>query len=442
MMTSIAERLIDSGRGSGLRAQIIRGATGVGGLKLLFLSLTLGTSILLARALGPEGFGQYAFITSLLMVVALPLDQGMRNLITREVASYDHQNQWPLFRGLLHRAHQWVLLGAALIILVLGGIAVFRAEWRLDDRWTLLLAGLAMLPFLGLNALRGATLAGLGNVVKAQIPELLVRPGMHLAIAALLLAGGRLNPASAIISQTAAAVIAFAVGILLLRKHWPAQAQGITRAYRDRAWASAWAPFTLLAAAGMLNSQIGILLLGWLGTDAQVAALRIADRGAQLVAMSLMVVNLVIAPHITRAYRDGDQRRLQRLCTQSARAALAVALPIALPLILFSEPIIDYVFGTEYVALSSTPLAVLAAAQVVNVAFGSVGMFLIMSGHERDTLTGQTIALFLNIAAAYLLIPSYGADGAAYAAAIGLITWNIILAFKLVQRLRIRPAIF
>ena len=442
MMASIAERLIDSGRGSGLRAQIIRGATGVGGLKLLFLSLTLGTSILLARALGPEGFGQYAFITSLLMVLALPLDQGMRQLITREVASYDHQNQWPLFRGLLHRTHQWVLLGAALIILVLGGIAVFRAEWRLDDRWTLLLLGLVMLPFLGLNALRGATLAGLGNVVKAQIPELLVRPGMHLAIAALLLAGGRLNPASAIISQTAAAVIAFAVGILLLRKHWPTQAQGVTCAYRDSAWASAWAPFTLLAAAGMLNSQIGILLLGWLGTDAQVAALRIADRGAQLAAMSLMVVNLVIAPHITRAYRDGDQQRLQRLCTQSARAALAVALPIALPLILFSGPIIGYEFGTEYVALSSTPLVVLAAAQVVNVAFGSVGMFLIMSGYERDTLTGQTIALLLNIAAAYLLIPSYGADGAAYAAALGLATWNVVLAFKLIQRLKLRPGAF
>lgn len=441
-MTSIAERLINSGRGSGLRAQIIRGATGVGGLKLLSLSLMLGTSILLARTLGPDGFGQYSFITSLLVVLALPLDQGMRNLITREVASYDHQNQWPLFRGLLHRAHQWVLLGAALIILVLGGIAVSRAEWRLDDRWTLLLAGLAMLPFLGLNALRGATLAGLGNVVKAQIPELLVRPGMHLAIAALLLMGGRLNPASAIISQTAAAVIAFAVGILLLRKHWPAQAQGVTRAYRDRAWASAWAPFTLLAAAGMLNSQIGILLLGWLGTDAQVAALRIADRGAQLVAMSLMVVNLVIAPHITRAYRDGDQRRLQRLCTQSARAALAVALPIALPLILFSAPIIGYVFGTEYVALSSTPLAVLAAAQIVNVTFGSVGMFLTMSGYERDTLIGQAIALMLNILAAYLLIPSYGADGAAYAAAIGLATWNVILAFKLIQRLKLRPGAF
>ena len=442
MMTSIAERLFNSGRGSGLRAQIIRGATGVGSLKLLSLSLMLGTSILLARALGPEGFGQYAFITSLLMVVALPLDQGMRNLITREVASYDHQNQWPLFRGLLHRAHQWVLLGAALIIFVLGGIAVFRAEWRLDDRWTLLLLGLVMLPFLGLNALRGATLAGLGNVVKAQVPELLVRPGMHLAIAALLLAGGQLNPASAIISQTAAAAIAFAVGILLLRKHWPTQAQGVTRAYRDRAWASAWAPFTLLAAAGMLNSQIGILLLGWLGTDAQVAALRIADRGAQIVAMSLMVVNLVIAPHITRAYRDGDQRRLQRLCTQSARAALAVALPIALPLILFSEPIIDYVFGTEYVTLSSTPLIILAAAQVVNVAFGSVGMFLTMSGHEKDTLTGQTAALFLNVLAALILIPALGAEGAAYAAAIGLVTWNIILSVRLIQRLGLRPSAF
>jgi O-antigen/teichoic acid export membrane protein len=69
-------------------------------------------------------------------------------------------------------------------------------------------------------------------------------------------------------------------------------------------------------------------------------------------------------------------------------------------------------------------------------------MFLVMSGFERDTLFGQLVALACNALAAIILIPRFGAEGAAYAAALGLLTWNFILAVKFVQRLKLRPSIF
>lgn len=439
MIRDVVNLIRSRGRGDGIRTQLIRGAMGVGGLNLIALPVGLAASILLARGLGPEGFGRYAFIMSVVTFLSIPIAGGMRLLLTREVAGYDHGREWGLFRGLLRRAHQWVALGLLVIGGGLGALAASRATWDVTDRWTLLLVGLAALPFVALNAVRAGTLRGLGNVVLAQLPEQLASPGLHLTVIAALLIAGRLNPATALMSQALAAAVAFLLGAHLLRRKRPPAVERAVPEYRSGEWGWAWAPFTLLIAASVLNGQIGILLLGWLGTEPQIAALRVAERGAQLVILPLGIVNTVIAPFITRAYRDGDRGRLQELSRQSARAALLLALPIALPMIVLGAAIIGLVFGTDYVELTVTPLAILAVAQLVNVGVGSVGNFLAMSGFEKDTLLGQVVALALNGMAAVFLIPPFGATGAAWAAALGLVTWNVILAVKFAQRLGLRP---
>ncbi|WP_018995114.1 oligosaccharide flippase family protein [Thioalkalivibrio sp. ALJ2] len=313
MNTAVIRRLLAVGQGDGLRAQLVRGAMGVGGLKLLSLPLTLAASILLARALGPEGYGQYVFVMAVIALLALPIGPGLGQLVTREVARYHHGEDWSLFRGLLRRAHQWVLLGSLVII---GGVVIVagqNAAWAVGDRWTLLLIASLMLPLLGLNALRSHTLRGLRHVFQAQLPELLARPGLHLLFAGVLLIGGALTPATALGSQITATALAFLIGAWLLSRHRPAQVKQADPDYRHGEWGWALLPFTLLAAVSTLNAQIGILALGWLGTDEDVAALQVAQQGAMLVVLSLSIVNLVIGPHITRAHREGDKARLQQL---------------------------------------------------------------------------------------------------------------------------------
>lgn len=132
---------------------------------------------------------------------------------------------------------------------------------------------------------------------------------------------------------------------------------------------------------------------------------------------------------------------MQKLSRYSARAAFVVALSVAVPLVLFAAPVIEAVVGSDYVDLAVGPLAILMIAQLFNVAFGSVGLFLIMSGFERDTLIGQLVGLVVNVALALALIPSLGAEGAAWASAVGVVCWNAILAFMVWKRLKFRPGV-
>jgi len=381
-------------------------------------------------------------VLAVISLLALPVGPGLGQLVTREVAKYHHGEDWGLFRGLLRRAHQWVIIGSALMAVVIALLAARNATWSVNDRWTLLFLATLMLPLLGLNALRGSTLRGLRNVFYAQLPELLARPGLHLVIAGGLLAAGMLNPATALASQIAATALAFGVGAWFLRRLKPAEVGQAQPDYRHGEWGRALLPFTLLAAVGTFNGQIGILALGWLGTTEDVATLQLAMSGSMLVVLSLTIVNMVIGPHITRAHRNNDKPRLQRLSRQSARAALAVALPIALPLILFGGPIVELVYGEVYRDTVTLPLVIMVVGQLVNVAFGSVGLFLTMSGHEQDSLKGQLSALAVNGIAAAVLIPFFGTIGAAIAIALGLLTFNMILAVKVMQRLGIGVTVF
>jgi O-antigen/teichoic acid export membrane protein len=427
--------------GDELRAKLLRGAIGVGFLKLLSMPLMLVVSILLARALGPEGYGQYAFIMALISILALPAGAGFVDFVTREAARYEHDENWQLLCGLRRRSQQWAIFASLFLV---SGIAIITLDTSQADsqRAGLLLIGSLMLPLLGLNALLRGFLRGLGYVFHAQLPQLLVLPSFHLLFVGVLLVLDRLTPATALGSQIASMMIGLLLGAFLLRNFFPKQLMIVQPAYENRVWGRAMTPFLLLTAAGLLNGQIGILLIGWMGDDQEVAALQLAQSLAMLVALSLTIVNMVIAPHATRAFREGNDAGVQRLSLQSARAALAVSLPVALPLVFMGDQIIRLVYGEVYVDLATWPLVILALGQLVNVAFGSVGLFLTMSGHELDTLVGQIAALVVNVIAAFSLIPHFGVIGAAISISLGLVTWNVILAVKFARRLGLRPSAF
>lgn len=444
MIHAVLGRLLAHGQGNGLRAQLVRGAVGVGGLKLLSLPLTLLISILLARGLGPEGFGQYTFVIALVTTLSIPLAPALMQLTTRETAGLHQAGEDGRIRALLRWGNRFVLLGSAMTIAVVGGFALWYADWQTDDRWTMLLVGLIALPLLGLNAVRAGVLAGLRRVVQGQLSELVVRPLALLLVVATLLMVGGLTPLSAVVAFLIAAIAAFVMGAILLKRTFPNNTKGAPPKdfAQHRQWRRAWVPFTLLGTASTLNAQIGTLVLGWLSTNEQVAAMQIAERGAMLVALSLMVVNLAIGPHITQVHRSGDRAKLQALSRHSARMALVAALPVAAVLILLGGPILNLVFGAEYKEIATAPLTILTFGQLINVSVGSVGMLLMMSGYERDTLLGQVMALIVNVLAAVLLIPPMGAVGAAIATAIGLLVWNGALAAMVFHRLSIVPSPF
>lgn len=419
---------------------MIRAGLGSAGVQAANRLLALALAIVLARALGAEGYGVYAHAFAILMVLVLLAEAGVPKLLLREVAASEGRQDWGLLRGAVRRAGQFVGLVAfgvsAVGLLVLWSWSDGLARPTLYTSSVMLL----MVPLLAWNKSVTHALRGLRYVVLGEAVERLARPAVALVlVAALFLLWPALRqPHVAMAAQGLAAALVLLLGYLLLRHRLQAAAGAAEPAYRSGAWLRSALPFTLIGGAGIVNNQADIIMLGWFAESEQVGVYRVAVQGATLVTFAIQSANAALAPQFARLHAEGAAARLQALVTASARVILLATLPVAAAFVLAGGAIAGWVFGPEFAA-AHVPLAILAAGQLVNAGFGSVGLLLNMTGHETASARGLWQTAALNIVLNAGLIPLYGMVGAAIATGLSVVLWNVLLYRQVRRRLGISP---
>ncbi len=429
--------------GDGLRAQLLRGGAGIAAVQAMNRALTLALGIILARSLGAEGYGVYAYafaIMSLLLVVG---EAGVPTLLMREVAASLSLENWGLLRGALIRGGQFV----GLVSISVSAIGLLVLWWLADSLSAPVLYTTALmllvLPLSALCKTIAHALRGLHHVVLGQAVNMLIRPLLVVLLVGIcfLLWPELRQPHYAMAAQLTGATLVLLVGMFILLRFLPAETKTADPEYRSRDWIKSALPFTLIGGAGIINNHADIIMLGWFTGSEDVGIYRVAVQGAILVAFGLQAANAVVAPQFSRLYAQGDMTRLQHLVTQSARVILFAALPVALAFILAGALLVSWVFGTEFAA-AHVPLAILSAGQLVNAGFGSVGFLLNMTGHESITARILWQTALLNIVLNGVLISLYGTSGAAVATSISLVVWNALLYRQVHQRLGISSMAF
>lgn len=424
--------------GSVLRRQLFRAAAGSLALSLSSKILMLLTSIVLARWLGAEGYGYYVSSMAVLTLLSVIATLGFPTLVIRLLSSYSAHNEWGLMRGLLERSNQIVLVGS----IILGGIGAVIA-WGLTEHLTIgyvhtLWWAMALLPVVALGALRSASLRGLHHIVLGQLPENLLTPGLFLVILTVWVgvaasSSQNLTPDIAMGIRFAAVSISFIIGAWLLAKRVPVEVHNAVPCYEMKEWSRSAIPLLFVVGISIIGTQINMLLLSTLQSAESAGIYQAATRGAEFVAFSLVIVNMALQPTISRLYSLGELKKLQRVVTIAARGTLALAIPIAIILGVFAKPILGYIFGAEF-ERGALSLTILCGAQVLAAASGSVGQILYMTGHERAASIGVTCGFIVNITFSLILIPLWDIEGAAAAAALSIISCNLVLAFLVRKR--------
>jgi O-antigen/teichoic acid export membrane protein len=407
--------------------QVFKGAIGTAGLMGINTLLTLGVGIMLARTLGPENYGIYAFVFSVITLMGLPTKAGLPTLVVRETAKNQLKERWGYLRGLLTLANGFVIGFSILAALITAVWVCWLRGEQETVKSSALLWALWLLPLIAFSNIRGATLRGLRKVVSGQLPEKLVRPLMMMMfLSCAMLLNVQMMPAVAMQFYVIAALIEFMLGAVLLMRAMPKEVRRANSEYEIRAWAASLLPLSLFSGMKIADSQLTIVILGTLGTIEEVGLFRVAAQGAALVALSIKGINLVLSPHVARLYHSGDIVQLQKMITNITRMVFVVSLPIALILMVWGDVLIGWIFGVEYTA-AATALAILSLGQLMNVSVGSVAVILNMAGFEKESLKGIAVALGLNVISALILVPIFGINGAAVGAVISLVVWNLIL---------------
>jgi O-antigen/teichoic acid export membrane protein len=430
--------VIAARRSNELHWQLFSGATGTLALNVATIAANFAIAVVLARLLGAAGYGVYAFATAWSSVLLVPAVLGLPPLLVRNVVQYEYNGTLDLMRGLLRRANQLILGLSSLLVLVaglLGWWAYGSDSGSLHAYWLALL----IVPVVGLTSIRGATMQGLGRIVLARVPAAVVAPLLLLlAVGVASLLPGKLAPSTAVGLTVASSVFALALLTFLLRRTLPAATMTSPPRYESRVWLRSALPLVLFSGIQALNAQASIIMLGLLNDNAEVGVYSVSARAASVISFLLLTVRYPLGPTLARLHAARDHDRLQQVVTRSAQVTLVLTLPLALSLFIFAGPLLG-LFGGGF-GSGTTVLRILSVGEFINVATGVAGMVLVMTGHEAKMTKGIAAGAVVGIGLNLLLIPVWGATGAAVATAAGVIVSNLLLVALAWRAVRIYSA--
>lgn len=410
------------------RGQMIRSAAGAGTLKAASIGLAFLASLLYARTLGSHGYGAYAYVMAWATILTVPAGLGLSQYIVRQGSWHPDSSHW-LMRWAIRRV--WIAgAGAAAIVLLASLIPV-----RDGDPYLFLLA--APIPLLfNLTAVRSALLQLRGHIVASQWPQMVLAPALTLmSLCVIWLIEGRLSGHLVLAATTGAALVnVFVTSALAQRSQRGIGADEPTDADTARAL-----PFMWIGMLYLLNGRIDLIMLGTLDGAQAAGVYSVASRIAELVTFVLLASNMVIAPRIARLHKGGERVKLQRLLTGASRRVAAATLPVAAAFVLLAHPLLKALYGPEFAA-GAIVLQILALAQLFNVFAGPTAVLLNMTGQERLTTMGVAVSVIVNLILNVVLIPRFGATGAAIATGTSLVIWNVLLWYWIRRYLSLRPS--
>jgi O-antigen/teichoic acid export membrane protein len=184
----------------------------------------------------------------------------------------------------------------------------------------------------------------------------------------------------------------------------------------------------LISVMSFLLAKTDILMVGYFKDSSEVGIYKIAVLIANLLRFVFASANAIFPSIISELYTENRLQELEKMYSTITKWSLVVAMPIMACMVFFPLPLVE-VFGKEY-ATAASALSVLAIGNFCNVAVGSNGHILKMSGHERLVLLNNVLLAVFNIGLNLYLIPRFGTVGAAIATASAI---AIISAVKVVE---------
>jgi O-antigen/teichoic acid export membrane protein len=401
-------------------------------------------SIVLARAMGAEGFGVYVLVWGWLQLLLVFAKFGSDAMAMRYASGYKASNDWPLFFG--HLRFGFGLIASKSVILVLGiGICLWLLKpYMSESLFQTFLFVPFLLPVLALMHFVQGVLRSFHVPVRGLVSNTVLRPLIQLAFVGLIVTAGTvLTPSLAMGAGLVAGAIALGIcGFWLWRRlHGvPAWSQSVLCRYQGAEWYRYALLILFIASGDMIFRQSDVIMLGALAGAEEAGLYGAASRIAYFVIFGISAANFVVAPMISEFHETGEKTGLAKTLRLSSALIFAIALAIS-TVILAGGDLILKLFGTDFVVARDT-LNILTISQLLVTIAGPIGSVMIMTGHERFTSIVFMITAILNIALNATLIPIYGKEGAAIATAVSFCFWNGVCVFYAMRHLKVNTTIF
>lgn len=375
------------------------------GQLLLFLF-----TLIVARALGDVGLGQFAFISAIVFIGNVLSTFGVDTLLLRDTARYAKTATERGFSATLTAALLIQLAIALLFVLGLLLLLPLFANHTAATRQALLILSLSLFPLAAVT-LAGAVLRGRERMDLLLLVTLTTAVAQTGGAFLLLRSGGTLVELAAwlVIVQLLTAVVAH----WLARRALPDLHFGPPDTATLRRTLLAGAPLAALMVLAVTYQRLGVLALGRFADDATTGWFSAAARLVEAAKLLPYALYGALFPAMARAAFAPSPRYRQAFA-----ALLLYACATAVGLTLLATPLTALLFGTDFLP-AAPALRVLAWSLPPFAVSLRLSFELVARGRERAALAATAVTFVITALLVTTLTSAYGLTGACTAVVLG-----------------------
>lgn len=415
----------------------IRGSS----LLLLGRMISLGTNflvqVMIVRYLQDKSvYGAFAYALSVVTIATTFVALGTDRAIGRFLPVFQERGRPDAMLGAIVFVTGTIAsLGIALILLTYGFQGLVRSSFLNEQAGSLLLILIVLAPIQALDDVLMNGFAVFANPRAIFFRRYVLNPVLRLAVVGLLILGRRdveFLAAGYVATGAIGVAIYGALFIRLLRRVGVLPRTGRPKISLPMREILVFAvPLLTTDLVYIVLNASDVLLLGAISTDAEtVADYRVIQPVAALNLIVLQSFTLLFIPAASRLYARNDLDGLRSLYWQTAAWVAVASFPIFALTFALARPLTVALFEERY-ASSAIFLAIIALGRYYDAALGFNGLTLRVFGNMRAVVAVNLAAAGINLILLLVLIPPFGALGAAVATGITLLSFNSLKQYAL-----------
>lgn len=405
---------------------------------LFAIVVSFFSNALITRTLGAEQYGLFVLATRVMDILILASVFGFNITIVRNLSFYQAQGDERAVKGIVFFSIKAVFLFAVLCAiagLLLSGFIADQIFERpgLGKNIRILMIGI---PLIALTTVFISSLTGMKHIKLTVLVSGFFNPAFMLLLVGVV-AFCQSHLTGMIWMVVVAAAGGFTLSLLLLNRKYLSKTKKIVPNVNKQ---EMWSYATPLFFNQLFNNllKIGpVFIMGIYLSNKEIGLYNVGYKIALLVSFSLGAFHLIFAPLMSGLFAKNDKAMIGRLYKTITKWIFAISLVVLSIIILYSHTLLG-IFGAEFI-LGVNILLILSVGEFVNAAVGQAGNLIIVSGRPRLALINSIAATVLVIILSLLLIPTYGATGAAIAVAISISLINIVRVIELAFLEKMHP---
>jgi len=366
------------------------------------------TMFFVARYLGPEQFGRLSFANSFVAFFSVVALLGLESIVVRDLVRSKGESKEIISTSLM------MILFTGMVLFFVLNIIVQFLNIEETDRYLIIVISL-FIPLQCCYAMEYYFRAQVQGKLIAKITLTAVLSSNLARLALVAFEGELIWFAWAIVLEI------FIHAALFTAAFRKMEGRGLLRAAKVRRalslFSSSW-PILLNAALILAYMRIDQIMLGLMLDAESVGIYAAATRLSEPWAIFIVVFSSALFPWMLEGTADDEKllsRRTEFILTYSVIFSIFIVILSSL----FADEIIDFVYGAKF-SDSGQVLRI----HIIGLYFSSIGIILgkWVAAHDlqRYTIVRTIAATSINIVLNFILIPRYGATGAASASVVAL----------------------